>query len=278
MLHLVLAILSSAMVSITMRLSTDRVSGNVSLLAMNYLTCAMLSALWGGVGSLFPAAPTLGNALLLGFISGVLYLTGFAIFQACVVKNGVVLSAIFMKLGLLVPMVLSICFFHEVPGLPQILGFLLAVAAIILINFEKGTSAMQFRAGLIFLLLFAGGADGMSKVYEELGDPALSNQYLFYTFLVATLLCVPLCIYKKDRPGRNEVLFGMLVGVPNFFAAKFLLGALESLPAVIVYPCFSVVTILLITLAGVLFFKETLGRRQKTAIGIILAAVVLLNL
>jgi len=118
----------------------------------------------------------------------------------------------------------------------------------------------------------------MSKVYEELGDLTLSNQYLFYTFLVAALLCVPLCIYKKDRPGRNEILYGMLVGLPNFFSAKFLLRALEFLPAVIVYPCFSVTTILLITLAGVLFFREKLGRRQQAAIVIILAAVALLNL
>ena len=278
MLYLILAILSSAMVSITMRLSTEKVSGNVSLLAMNYLTCAVLSAVYTGDGKLFPAVPTLGTAVLLGIISGIFYLSGFAIFQICVLKNGVVLSAIFMKLGLLVPMVLSVCFFHEVPGLTQILGFLLAVAAIILINFEKGGSAVRFRTGLILLLLLAGGADGMSKVYEELGDLSLSNQYLFYTFLVATLLCVPLCIYKKDFPGRNEVLFGMLVGLPNFFSAKFLLRALEFLPAVIVYPCFSVTTILLITLAGVAFFREKLGRRQRVAIAIILAAVALLNL
>ena len=278
MLYLILAILSSAMVSITMRLSTEKVSGNASLLAVNYLTCAVLSALYAGVGDLFPAVPTLGNAVLLGFISGVLYLAGFAIFQVCVIKNGVVLSAIFMKLGLLVPMVISICFFHEVPGLTQILGFILAVAAIILINFEKGKTAVQFRIGLILVLLAGGGADAMSKVYEELGDLTLSNQYLFYTFLVAALLCVPLCICKKDRPGRNEILYGMLVGLPNFFSAKFLLRALEFLPAVIVYPCFSVITILLITLAGVLFFREKLGRRQQAAIVIILAAVALLNL
>ena len=278
MLYLILAVLSSAMVSITMRISTEKVSGNVSLLAVNYLTCAVLSALYAGAGSLFPAVPTLGNALLLGFISGVLYLAGFAIFQVCVIKNGVVLSAIFMKLGLLVPMVVSICFFHEVPGLTQILGFILAVAAIILINFEKGKTAVRFRVGLILVLLAGGGADAMSKVYEELGDLTLSNQYLFYTFLVAALLCVPLCIYKKDRPGRNEILYGMLVGLPNFFSAKFLLRALEFLPAVIVYPCFSVTTILFITLAGVLFFREKLGRRQQVAIVIILAAVALLNL
>ena len=37
MLYLLLAIASSAMVSVVMRLSTNKVQGNVSMLAMNYL-------------------------------------------------------------------------------------------------------------------------------------------------------------------------------------------------------------------------------------------------
>ena len=85
-------------------------------------------------------------------------------------------------------------------------------------------------------------------------------------------------LYKKERIGKNEVFYGLMIGVPNFFAAKFLLKALESVAAVIAYPTYSVATILTVTLAGVLFFKEKLGKRQWLAVGIILVAVVLLNL
>ena len=266
------------MVSIAMRLSTNKVSGNVGLLGMSYLVCMVLSAAYTGGGRLFPAVPTLGQTLLLGAVSGVLYLAGFVIFQSSVEKNGIVLSATFMKLGLLVPIVLSVCCFGERPGVMQIAGFVLAVAAIILINFERGQTAAKFRMSLIFLLLAGGGADAMSKVFEELGDIALSNQFLFYTFLMATLLSAVLTIYKKDRLGKKEVFYGILVGIPNFFSAKFLLRALEFVPAVIVYPSYSVTTLLVVMLAGVAFFKERLGRRQWAAIGIILVAMVLLNL
>ena len=75
-----------------------------------------------------------------------------------------------------------------------------------------------------------------------------------------------------------EVLYGFAVGVPNYFSAKFLLAALETVPAVIVYPTFSVATILVVTLAGVALFKERLGKRQWTAVAVILVALVLLNL
>ena len=96
--------------------------------------------------------------------------------------------------------------------------------------------------------------------------------------IAALVLCVALMLYKKQRPGGYEVLFGVLIGVPNFFSARFLLRALGSLPAVIVYPTFSVATILAVTLAGVVFFREKLTRRQWAALGAILAALVLLNI
>ena len=278
MFYLILAICCSAMISIIMRLSTDKVSGGVSMLVMNYLMCLILATGYAGVGTLFPNDPALPAALGMGVIHGILYLAGFVLFQINVKQNGVVLPAIFMKLGLLVPMVASVCFFGEVPNVTQIIGFVIAVAAIILINFEKEQTVVKFRAGLILLLLTGGTADVMSKVFEELGSAALSNQFLFYTFLVAFLLCVGLTIQKKEKVGKNEIIYGMVIGIPNFFSAKFLLKALESVAAVIAYPTYSVATILTVTVAGVVLFKERLGKRQWLAVGIILVALVLLNL
>ena len=46
----------------------------------------------------------------------------------------------------------------------------------------------------------------------------------------------------------------------------------------IVYPAYSVAAMLLITLAGVVFFRERLKRRQWIALGMILLALALLNL
>ena len=75
-----------------------------------------------------------------------------------------------------------------------------------------------------------------------------------------------------------EFLCGTLIGIPNFFSAKFLLGALGQLPAVVVYPSFSVATLLIITLTGAVVFKERLSRRQWAALAAIVAALILLNI
>jgi len=277
MIDLILAIACSAMVSIVMRLSERRVSGNISMLMVNYLMCLAVAGVYMGPANWFPRTEGITFAVGLGVLNGLLYLLGFVMLQLNVKRNGVVLSATFMRLGLLVPMIVSVFVFREMPEAFQWIGFLLAVAAIILINLEKEQTAMKFKGGLFLLLLAGGSADTMSKLFEELGQSQLSEQFLFYTFLSAFLLCAGLACFRKEKPGWTEVFYGLLVGIPNYFSARFLLRALGKLPAVLVYPTYSVATIVVVTLAGVFIFRERLGRRQKLALCVILAALVLLN-
>lgn len=278
MVYLLLAVLSSAMISVVMRLSTDKVKGNLSMLATNYLLCLVLSAVYAGFRLTAPIAEGFGAVMGMGAVNGVLFLSGFLLLQINTRKNGIVLSSIFMKLGLLVSVALSVFLFGEMPTGAQIIGFCLAVGAIVLINFDKNTVSVGSKAGLIIMLLAAGTGDAMAKVFEVLGPTELSNQYLFVTFAVALILCAGLVIWKKERPGLAEIAFGILIGIPNFFSAKFLLRSLAEVPAVIVYPTYSVATILAVTVSGVVIFRERLGKRQWVALGVILAALVMLNI
>ena len=277
MFYLILAIASSALVSVIMRLSDRKVTGNIAMLAVNYLMCVAVSVVYAG-DNLFVSAPGLTGAALMGIINGVLYLGGFVLLQLNVRHNGVVLSSTFMKLGLLVSLAVSVIFFHEIPDLLQIIGFCLAIGAIVLINFKRESGGEAgFKVGLILMLLVGGMADAMSKIFEELGNSALSDHFLICTFLMASLLCNILMTMKGQRPGKWEAIFGILIGVPNFFSAKFLLGALKSIPAVIVYPVYCVGTILVVSMIGVLAFRERLEKRQWIGMGLILIALVLLN-
>lgn len=266
------------MISILMRLSSDKISANLSMLAVNYLVCALLGAGYAGFRVVLLAAEGFSVAVWLGVISGVLYLAGFVLFQRNTRKNGIVLTSIFMKLGLLVPIVLSVLLFREVPTASQIAGFCIALFAIVLLNLKKERSGGGFGVGLILMLLMCGGSDAMSKVFEVFGPAALADPYLFYTFASAAALCLVLVAGAKERPGFRELLYGTLIGIPNFFSAKFLLGALTKLPAVVVYPSFSVATMLIVTLTGVVAFRERLSRLQWVALIAILAALILLNI
>lgn len=278
MLFLCLAILSSAAISLLMRISADRIRAKLSMLSVNYLICSLLGAAYAGFDLLCPEVSGFSFTVILGIVSGILFLGGFVLFQWNTAKNGVVLSSIFMKLGLLVPILFSVLVFHEVPTWTQIVGFCIAVVAIILINFKSEKEGSRFHWQLLAMLLMCGGADAMAKVFEVMGPATLSNQYLYYTFTVALALCIALVIYNKERPGLREFLFGAAIGIPNFFSSKFLLLSLTDLPAVVVFPSFSIATMLITTLVGVVFFKERLLKLQWLALLAIIVALFLLNI
>ena len=278
MFYLLLTILGGAMVSVLMRLSESKIKNSIGMLEANYIACFVISAANAGIGNLFPNMPGIDRTQLLGFITGVLFLACYLIFQVSVRRNGVVLSSAFSKLGLMVSIVMSIVFFGEKPTLLQTIGFLLAVGAIFLMNYRKEETESGFKVGLLLVLLFGGASDAMAKVFEELGTASQEPQYLFYTFLVALVLCTVLMLQKKQRMGRWEILFGVLIAIPNFVSTRFMLNALAVIPGVIAYPAFSVGTILAVTAAGVLFFHEKLSIRQWIGISVILVALILLNI
>lgn len=279
MLNLLLAVLSSALVSVAMRLSKPYVKKETALLAVNYLLCSLLS--WGDTGFtvLFPAVTGLPTAAVLGILDGFLFLSGFVLLQWSIRRNGVVLSATFQKLGLLVSMLVSVICFGERPESWHWFAFCVALAAIVLMNYRPGGEKAGSMGGLLLLLLSCGGCDAMSKVFEVYGSTALSGHFLLYTFLTALGLCILLTIVRRQGlPGKAEWVFGLIVGIPNYFAAKFLLAALVTLPAVIVYPVYSVATLLAVTFAGIALFRERLEKRQWLAMGMILLSLVLLNI
>lgn len=278
MINLILAVVSSMLVSVCMRLSEGKTKNAISVLAVNYAMCALLSVGFAGGMTLLPRQEGLGFAVFLGVVSGAMFLCSFMLLQWNIRVNGVVLPATFMKLGVLVPTLVSMLAFGERPGLMQIGGMALALAAIVMIQQEKGGGSAKHPLGLIVLLLAGGCTDVLSKIYEEMGSPALKNHYLVYTFFIALGLCVLLAIVRGQRLTPADVGFGLLLGIPNYFSARFLLLSLADVPAIVVYPSYSVGTIVLVALVGRFAFGERLSRRQTLAVAVILAALVLLNL
>lgn len=280
MMYLLLAIASSAMVSVCMRIGEKHVRNTMVMFTVNYALCLIMSRLSMGDIHLFTAENGIGIAVGLGIASGLLYLVNFVLLQRNIHYSGVVLSSASMKLGaVLIPVVAAILFFHEQMKWPQLVGAVLAVAAILLINIEKEAVRHDSKKGwLIILLLVSGLTDTMANIYDKTGMEALKDHYLFYTFLAALFLAFVMAIWKKEKVKPADVFYGLLIGVPNYFSARFLLSALGQVPAVIVYPVNSVGTIITITLIGLVVFHERLSRQKMGALVLILAALVMLNI
>lgn len=275
MLYLILAIASSALVSLVMRLSERFSRSALPMLASNYVMCTLAAVFLAG--SPIPVGEGSGLTIGLGSVCGVLYLLGFVLLNWNIRRSGVVLPATFQKLGVLVPTLAAITVFGETPRWTQLLGIGIAVGAIVLIQGRADKAASRGTWGLLCLMLCGGISDVMSKVFEQWGNPAHANHFLVFTFGVALALCILLCGMKKQPPTLPDILCGLCLGVPNYMSARFLLWALREVPAVVVYPTFSVGTIIVVSLVGVLAFREKLEGRKLAALGMILGALVLLN-
>ena len=206
MFNLILAIIASSLVSIMMRVGEGRAKNNISMLSVNYFLCMILAIIYTGVGNLMQTGEGLGTAIGLGSINGFFYIASLILFQNSVKKNGVVLSSIFMKLGIMMPLIISILLFGEMPTMVQVIGFVIAVTAIVIINMKekeenvtnhKTNRTSPVKLGLILVLVGCGMADGMSKIYQELGTREFEELFLVCTFVIAFILSVLFVKYKK---------------------------------------------------------------------------------
>ncbi len=285
-IYLLLAIASSAMVSLTMRITEKHIQNNMAMFAANYTICLVLARYFMGDARILTIGAGSGAALGLGVLSGILYLLNFVLLQTCMRHNGIVLSSTFMKLGVLVPTIMAIAVFREQPKILQIVGMAAALAAIIMIHFDKEDSENSASSGkkngrkslLILLLLVSGFTDSMANIYDKTGLAVWKEHYLFYTFLAALLAAVTMAVRERKGIRISDLLSGVLIGIPNYFSARFLLLALGSVPAVITYPVYSVATIVVISLVSALLLKETVSTRKKQALVLIIFALICLNL
>ena len=285
---LILAIASSAAMALALKIFQSDEGNRYGIILGNYLTCIVTAFIMIPDKSLL--TQTDGKTALLGVIGGILFVVALVTMQSSIYYNGAILSSAFSKLGLLVPLALSILFWGERPGVLQIIGLLLVLAAVWIIS-GKEENARTGKGGidekkqlflLIAVLLCFGMADAMAKVFERLGNREMDSAYFFILFCTAAILAVGLLLREKKRTGSKvllrQLLAGIIVGIPNYFSSALLLKALVGLPAILVYPCFSTGTILIVTLISAVFLKERLDGRKITGLVIILAALILLNI
>ena len=281
MFALFMRIASSTAITLIMRFSDKKTSNNMAMFMANYAVCSCLSYYYmtGAGTQVFQNAEGIGFTIGIGLISGVWYLVGFLFMQWNMRENGVVLSSTFNRLGVLVPTIMAMVVFKESPKMIQIIGIVIALVAIVLMQFEKGgDQGGNKKIWLVVMLLSSGFCDSLTNVYDKLGNPILKDNYLLYTFFVALLCATALTIREKNKISKWDLFFGFIIGVPNYYSSRFMFEALKTVPAVIAYPVSSVGTILAISVGSVILFKEKVSNQKKFALVLVMAAMALLNM
>jgi len=278
-LYLVLAILSSAAMTIVLKIFKTEGHNRYAIILGNYITCIVLGLLLLKDKSLLykGTLPT----YICGGICGILFVVTLVMMQKSIEANGAVMTSAFSKLGLIVPLIMSVVLFKEKPGAFQIAGTLIVLCAMWVINQKKDGGNITAPAVLFIVLLFTGLADGMAKVFDHVGTRDQDSLYILLVFVTALILTVFLFFAEKKRTGKTSQLkdfaAGIAVGVPNYFSSLLLLKSLSAFPAFIVYTVFSTGALMLVSIVGVAFFKEKLQKNHVAGLLMVVIALVLLN-
>jgi len=303
MLPLLLAIVCSASIALIFRRTESADMNRYAVTAANYVVAAgisglmalfsagggdpapvadagaeVLNALTGSGEALSPAAGRLW-AVVCGLGAGGLFFLGFVFYQLSVRRHGVALSGAFAKIGILVPMALSLVLWRERPGPLQWVGIALALAGIVAANPPPaGDWRRAARPALLLLFLFGGAAEVSNKVFQQYGRLEHKDLFLFATFSTALAVSLAALIWKRRPVARRDILSGFLVGAPNLFCSWFLILALDRLPAAAVFPVYGAGTVLVLLAAGRLLYGEKLSPGDKAAVALSAASLVLLHL
>lgn len=283
MLDLILAIIFSAMIPVIMKYAHNRKLPEEVILTFNYFVAIVFSAAFFLVkiesyAELFVDFRRLLFLLVLGIITGITFYNGFYFYQKSVRDHGVSISIAVGKMGIVIPMLLSLLIWNEIPTSLQWIGILCSVIAIGIINIvPKEFKGKKIKSSLFLFLIIGGLADFFNKMFEETVGADYSDLFLCIVFTVALLASLYNTIKNKNMT-KESVIFGVAVGIPNMLTAFFLIHALALINATVVFPLYSGGAIMLSMCWSVFAFKEKLSRKDMLAILMIFVALLLINI
>jgi len=280
MIFLFLRILFNTSFSQLLRFAQVRDGQMLPTALVNYV----VAALAGGVILFFtrPAAPQ-AISLWLGVTTGVTYAVAMLGIEPAMRLSGVGITVAVLQLSVLVPTVASMLFFRERPNFGQGIGILAAVMALPLLSRAPAViegARVPVRATaliLVSLFLVAGGSGVAMKAFEECAPAADRPVYSVALFAVSSLVIAVAVAIRRMPWGPLAWPVGGLVGLSNLLQLEVTLRALAALPAFIVFPISSALTIALNTLLAVVFWNERLDGRARLGIVLAILSAILLN-
>ena len=279
MIYLIAGLISSAIVSLVLKICSKWEYDRYGMFAINYLSC-LIPFIFSQIGKDLPSLDDdFSFCFIFAILNGLLYLAGLLMNQINVKRNGAILQSTFARLGVMVPTVISIVFFGERPSILETIGIMMVLVSFCIMNIGKNNNNEKPVFSLLILgMLFGGIADSALKVFDQFGDPALEDWFMGLTFLSASLICLAITITKKGKIGKREIITGVCLGVPNYLSSLLLLKSLSSVSAYIAYPTYSVGAILVVTIVSTIFFREKLSKWGKVSFALIISAILLLNI
>lgn len=289
---MVLNILCWVVFTQTIRYAQRRQVRDYVVGAVNYVLAAVVCLITLAVLTNLRGAPPLLPAATLGAACGASYFGQFLLILLAYRLAGVGITMALVSMGVLVPVLLSWCFWSEPMTAWRWVAVALLPAAMVLVRpVRHGTGRLSFKADAVLLAVFLNnglmGAFHKAVTIYAAANPT-PEPFLFFQpyqlvyeaslFLVAALCSVSYAVYRGGRCGGAEMALGSIVGVSNVFGTLFTVVALSLVAAAVFFPTVTCALVVLSVILSRILWGERVSPRQVAGLGVALCIVVLVNL
>lgn len=241
----------------------------------NYLICFFLGFAYSGNSFVREASiKWIPYTILIGG----LFIIGFNLFGKTIRNFGISTATLFQKMSVVLTVFVAILFGDHLNWV-QFIGILIGIIAMFLI-LKINLLHFQFRldgTGILFISLFLASCIEISFILIDKHfnfESELKIIFQSYIFLVAGILgFVNFAIKQNDfKILKADIIFGLLLGIPNFFSIYFLMMALDhEVNGSLFFPILNCSVISITLILGNLLFKERFSYRQLS--GLILSMI-----
>ena len=283
MFFLILAIICSVIIGFLFKLFPRLGIDSFQAIVFNYMTCVVIGMIHTGH---FPVhrANLESDWWPYGIFLGFVFISGFNAASLTVRHFSVTLSIIMQKMSIILTVPFAVLFYHESFGPFKGFGMVMAVAAIILVNWkntgpsgrEEGLAVgkraiwIPIVTWLLACLIEIVFIRVQKEEYANPEDPNFMVVIFFVAGLLGLMFAAKEWIVGKRKFEFKNVWSGIALGIPNYGSIYFLLLALGTgLEGSLVFPLVNVGIILLTTIGAYVMFQERMNRLNW--IGIVLA-------
>jgi drug/metabolite transporter (DMT)-like permease len=230
-----------------------------------------------------PNQPWFYGAIILG----ALFISIFFVMAKTAQINGVAVTSVAGKMSVVIPVFFGVFLYNESVTFLKILGIFIALVAVYLASVKEEKSIHK-KAGLLFpVLLFLGSGiiDTTLKFvevnYVEKEDVSVFSGSLFgFAAFFGLIILLIKSIKKREPFGMNNVIAGIILGVPNYYSIIFLIKALQTdnFESSTLFTINNVGIVIVSTLVGILVFKEHFSLKNKIGVGLAIVGIVIVAL
>lgn len=255
--------------------SRDTYTSMVSNYAVGFLLAAAYCMFRRPYGEGWP------QAVGIGLVTGLFYIMALVTIIRNMNQRGMALTGALGNMSMMLPVLLAVGL-GDRPSNLQIAGIGIALAAAPALSLAT-VSGISIRerprlASAVWFFLVQGIAMSGNLIARKLLPPPLIPIYLVALFS-SSFVCA-LCLGKMfgQARGKGDIRRGAVFGVLNIATNFSILLGLTQVAGSILFPSFSVLSLMIITLVSVSLWREGIPRRGWIALALAAAATALLSL